>query len=75
MKLREIEGLHGLDYQKHIDTIIMCYGALADKHMFPLWIAHAMQCRADFDADHIRVMEAWAKHPTKFPVWGCRIPA
>jgi len=72
LDLRDQEGLQQLDYQKHVDAIVLCYGALSDWHMFQEWIAHAMACRADSDVDHVLVMELWHEQPTRFPVWGWR---
>lgn len=72
MKLREVEGLQGLEYRQHVDNLVMCYAALADVRMFQLWIGHAIVCWADNDANRVLVMEAWANCPEKFPVWGLR---
>ncbi|KAJ3780087.1 hypothetical protein GGU10DRAFT_369982 [Lentinula aff. detonsa] len=82
MQMREKEGLEGFQdgtgseivaYMKHIDALVMCYGALADVQGFTKWVRKAREVKLAEGPDnalHVKVLDLWLKEPRKFYVWG-----
>ncbi|KAJ3732078.1 hypothetical protein DFJ43DRAFT_997782 [Lentinula guzmanii] len=82
MQMREKEGLEGFQdgtgseivaYMKHIDALVMCYGALADVQGFTKWVRKAREVKLAEGPDnalHVKVLDLWLKEPGKFYVWG-----
>ncbi|KAJ3797852.1 hypothetical protein GGU11DRAFT_43970 [Lentinula aff. detonsa] len=82
MQMREKEGLEGFQdgngpeivaYMKHIDALVMCYGALADVQGFMKWVRKAREVKLAQGPDnalHVKVLDLWLKEPRKFYVWG-----
>lgn len=82
--MREREGLEGFNgggvckdapaYMKHIDALVMCYGALADIQGFKLWVGKARDVKVAEgsleSAAHVKVLDMWLREPRKFYVWG-----
>ncbi|KAF5364847.1 hypothetical protein D9757_011274 [Collybiopsis confluens] len=60
-------------YMRHIDALVMCYGALADVQGFKTWVRKAKEVKAaegPDSASHIKVLDMWLHEPRKFRVWG-----
>ncbi|KAJ3710296.1 hypothetical protein C8R42DRAFT_729437 [Lentinula raphanica] len=85
MQLREEEGLEGFKdggaaghwtdvaYMKHIDALVMCFGALADVQGFRKWVNKAREVKlaeGPNSVSHVKVLDSWLKEPKKFYVWG-----
>lgn len=82
MQMREREGLQGFiggnsasgcAYMKHIDALVMCYGALGDVQRFRLWVGRAREAKlaeGPGSAAHVKVLDMWLREPKKFHVWG-----
>ncbi|KAF9077538.1 hypothetical protein BDP27DRAFT_1208202 [Rhodocollybia butyracea] len=88
MWARDREGLQGfrggngaarnvnfkdLAYTKHIDALVMCYGALGDVEGFRAWVAKAREAKVAGGPDsaaHVKVLDMWLREPRKFHVWG-----
>lgn len=70
--LIEREGLHIMEYGKHIDALGMCYGALEDTPMFKFWVERALDLRNEANPEKAVVFKKWLAVPKSFPVWGWR---
>ncbi|KIK65258.1 hypothetical protein GYMLUDRAFT_39618 [Collybiopsis luxurians FD-317 M1] len=60
-------------FMKHIDALVMCYGALADVQGFRIWVGRAKEVKAAEGlgtASHVKVLDTWLREPRKFHVWG-----
>ncbi|KAJ7281033.1 hypothetical protein C8J57DRAFT_1501230 [Mycena rebaudengoi] len=66
------EGLHTLQYRRHLDAIAMGYGALMDVDNFRKWTRRARDYRPAKSEDAARVLQEWIADPASFPVWGWR---
>ncbi|KAJ3876026.1 hypothetical protein F5051DRAFT_376863 [Lentinula edodes] len=78
-----LEGFRGVDiagnskdvaYMKHIDALVMCYGALANAKEFRKWVNKAREVKLAEGSDsvraHVKVLDIWLREPGKFHVWG-----
>lgn len=86
MQMREKEGLEGfrgvdiagnskdVAYMKHINVLVMCYGALANAKEFRKWVNKAREVKLAEGSDsvqaHVKVLDIWLREPGKFHVWG-----
>ncbi|KAJ4481274.1 hypothetical protein J3R30DRAFT_3287892 [Lentinula aciculospora] len=85
MRMREKEGLEGfrgsgtagssrdVAYMKHIDALVMCYGAIADDKEFRKWVNKAREVKLAeglYSTAHVNVLDMWLREPRKFYVWG-----
>jgi hypothetical protein len=64
-----------MQHRAHVDTVAMCYGALADKAMFRTWLIAAKACRGrkkNGGFEHGILLDLWFENPSSFPVWGWR---
>ncbi|KAJ4476792.1 hypothetical protein C8R41DRAFT_869631 [Lentinula lateritia] len=85
MQMREKEGLEGfrgvdiagnskdVAYMKHINVLVMCYGALANAKEFRKWVNKAREVKLAEGSDsvqaHVKVLDIWLHHQEIQNTW------